>query len=187
MESNLNRNDCCEMISRNSKRSVSDLKYEMNKCQVALLDNKQYKFNSILIEDPILGDLVTNDVETIDESRLESTIRFEIKDFSKFCIIDEWFVVDNIPWLIGVDTKKRDDDIYLEILCKQLGLTRHFLSSNPIKTVFSIKFIKTNREEYGQKICFRKFVNKTFFRFSRLISLKDMARFFYCQSLFSKS
>ena len=60
------------MISRNSRRSISELKYEMNKCQdltfvhldsqVAFLDNKEYKFYSILIEDPIFGDLVTKDV-----------------------------------------------------------------------------------------------------------------------------
>ena len=100
-KSNLNRGDCCESISNESGLSISEVTYEMIKCQVALLDNKEYKFNSFLIEDKIFGDLVTNDVEIINESRLEGTIRFEIKFFSEFRykfgksrFIDKWFVVD---------------------------------------------------------------------------------------------
>ena len=99
LESNLNRGDCCKNVVINSKVSISELIYEMNKCQVALLDKKEYKFNSTQIEDRNFGDLVTNDAEIIDESRLEGTMRFEIKDFSKFrCkfdktrLIDQWFV-----------------------------------------------------------------------------------------------
>ena len=99
LESNLNRGNCCDIISVQSRLSINELKYELNKCQVALLENKEYKFNPILIGDPIFGDLETNEVEIIDESRLEGTVRFEIKDFSKFrytfnksLFVDQWFV-----------------------------------------------------------------------------------------------
>ena len=65
---------------------------------IALLNNKKYKINSILTS--VFGDLVTNEVEIIDENRLESTMRFQLKDFSEFKHMlnasrsnDQWFVV----------------------------------------------------------------------------------------------
>ena len=179
MESNLNRGDYCENISNESGLSISSLKYEMNKSQVALLDNKEYKFNSI--SNSVFGNLVTNDVEIIDESRLEGTIRFEIKDFtkfrysfSKFFFFDQWFLVNNIPWLIGVEMNEIDNDIYLEILSKPIEQTKEFLESNPINTDIIINMIRTDGELFGQKICVGLFNNLGFAKIVKFISLKDI-------------
>ncbi len=104
---------------------------------MALLDNKHYKFNSISNKDAIFGDLITNDVEIIDESRLKGTMRFEIKDFSKFrytfnqfFFVDQFFLVKNIPWMIGVQMYEIENDIYLEIFSKLDGANQ---------TIFGIK------------------------------------------------
>ena len=63
MKTNLNRESFCEDISNESIQSISELKYEMNVCRLALLDNKQYKFNSIPNKGSIFGDLITNDTQ----------------------------------------------------------------------------------------------------------------------------
>ena len=115
LELNLNRGNCCKDTSYKSGLSICELKYEMNKCQVTLLDNKEYKFNSISTIDSVFGDLVTNDVEIIDESRLEGTMRFEIKDFSskfRYTFSKPHFINQ---WLFGVEMKEIDNDIYLYI------------------------------------------------------------------------
>ena len=48
----------------------------MTKCQVALLDQKQYKFNSIQMNGPFLGDLITKDAGRIDDSHLKGILEF---------------------------------------------------------------------------------------------------------------
>ena len=63
LKTNLNRESFCEDISNESIQSISELKYEMNVCRLALLDNKQYKFNSSPNKGSIFGDLITNDTQ----------------------------------------------------------------------------------------------------------------------------
>ena len=180
LESNLNRGDFCKNISNKSIQSISELKYEINKCKVALLDNKQYKFNLISTKDSSFGDLVTNDPELIDESRLEGAMRFEIKDFTKFrysfnklLYIDQWFVVNKIPWSVGVEMREIDKDIYLELLYRPL-LGIEFLESNPFNTNISLKMMKTNGGSYGQKFYSGKFDDECFHVLDKFISLKDI-------------
>ena len=181
MESNLNRGDCCENITNKSRGPINELKYEMSKCQVALLDNKEHNFNSTLGDELSIGGLLTRDAEIIDESRLAVTMRFEIKYFSGFRytfnkthFVNQWFLVNNIPWSIGVEMIETDNDIYLEILYKPLGLSKQFLESNPINTIISLKMIKTNGQSYGQRIYNKKIDDNVLFRPAKLIALKDI-------------
>ena len=64
LKTKLNLDSCCADISYKSIQSIKELKYEMKECQVALLNNKEYKFSSISTKDLIFGDLVTNDAKT---------------------------------------------------------------------------------------------------------------------------
>ena len=64
LESKLNLDNSCADISNKSSQSINKLKYEIKECQVALLNNKKYKFNSISGKDSIFGDLITNDAQT---------------------------------------------------------------------------------------------------------------------------
>ena len=64
LRSKLNLDECFEEISSESSQSISVLNYEINQCQLNLLDNKQFKFNLISSKESIFGDLVTNEVET---------------------------------------------------------------------------------------------------------------------------
>ena len=147
-------------------------------------------FNSISSKDSIFGNLLTNDVEIIDESRLEGALSFEIKDFSKIRytsskdtiidvktrFVDQWFLVNNIPWIIGVELNENDYDIYLEILCKPLDQTKQFLESNRIKTEISIEIIKLNEDLCYQKIFSVEFDSSRYIRLSKIISLKDIMK-----------
>jgi hypothetical protein len=60
--------------------------------------------------------------------------------FSQFFFVDQWFVVNYIPWLIGVEMKEKDNDNYLEILSRPLGQTTQFFKSNQINILFQINF-----------------------------------------------
>ena len=46
IKANYNRGSCCADISLKSSESISELKYQIEKFQAALLDYKHYKFNS---------------------------------------------------------------------------------------------------------------------------------------------
>ena len=59
-----NRDSECADISNESIQSINKLKYEMNKCQQDLLNNKQYKFKSFSTKDSIFGDLIISDAQT---------------------------------------------------------------------------------------------------------------------------
>ena len=64
LRSKLNLDECFEEISSESSQSISVLNYEINQCQLNLLDNKQFKFNLISSKESIFGDFVTKEVET---------------------------------------------------------------------------------------------------------------------------
>ena len=64
LKTKLNLDSYCADISNKSSKSINELKHEIKECQLALLNNKQYKFNSILNKDSIFGDLITDESQT---------------------------------------------------------------------------------------------------------------------------
>ncbi len=64
LKTSLNQDGCCTDISNSSIQSINELKHEMNECQIALLNNKEYKFNSIPSKNSIFGVLITNEAQT---------------------------------------------------------------------------------------------------------------------------
>jgi len=185
LASNFNRSDYCQQIISESTRIISELKYEMKRFQQDLLNNKQYEFNSISYEDSILGDLAVNDVEIIDEARLEGTLRFVIDHFSQFKdtlnerrFNEQWFVINNNPWKVEAIMKKQKDfDIYLSVFTCP-SISNECLESKPIKAEFSFKILKTNAqnqlETFVEQSDTQTFEDNSFFGFSKFISLKDI-------------
>lgn len=177
----INRAKMRALYNSKELKDFEKIRYYFNRYKQDLLLNKEHKFvpSINIINKNNFGDLISTNVEKIDENRSNGIIKFVLNDFSKFkadrklCFSTEWCIIKNKSWNIyaGIQETKS----YNNGLSFFVGLN---VSDPLLDYTITYKVVQSN-STLKSKVCLTKtikhlFSDNNFWGFPEFILLSDI-------------